>query len=422
MDSKANLKLDAAMYLAVNAAPYWRDSLHALTMVETEQVPVMGVDNGWRCYYNPKIVSQWPTAEVAYVLIHEVSHLLRDHATRCKDSAADHDEWNEATDLEINCAKWTSRDDYGNETVLPLPKCGLHPSKYGWPENLLAEEYLPKLRNRPKPPGGGGKAQGKGKGGSGGQQQPGQSNGKPSTGGSCSDGVPRPWELPEDDEQHPALGEVEQVAKRIQAAQEMEKHLEANGRGTLPAGWEVWCKTILTPKSPWKRLVRNCVATGVARCGLGRQTYMRSRRRGNLIFPRHKMPQPVIAIVADTSGSMGQGEGTPLQRAFSEVIGIVKCVGQVNVVWTDAVGTLQRNVRRFSDIKPVGGGGTDMRVGIKHALGLRGGDRPDMIITVTDGETPWEMEAPSIPHVAVIVKKNTFYPEPKFGKVIRIED
>ena len=64
MDTKAQLKVDAGLYLAVNAAPYWRSSLHALRYVFTKDVPVMGVDTGWRCYVNPDAVETMPTAEV----------------------------------------------------------------------------------------------------------------------------------------------------------------------------------------------------------------------------------------------------------------------------------------------------------------------------------------------------------------------
>jgi predicted metal-dependent peptidase len=51
-----------------------------------------------------------------------------------------------------------------------------------------------------------------------------------------------------------------------------------------------------------------------------------------------------------------------------------------------AVGAANR-VRRVDEIELVGGGGTDMRVGISGAESSR--PRPDVVVVFTDGLTPW---------------------------------
>jgi predicted metal-dependent peptidase len=46
-----------------------------------------------------------------------------------------------------------------------------------------------------------------------------------------------------------------------------------------------------------------------------------------------------------------------------------------------------QRVSRAEQIELSGGGGTDMRVGIAAALALA--QRPDVIVVLTDGLTPW---------------------------------
>ena len=103
------------------------------------------------------------------------------------------------------------------------------------------------------------------------------------------------------------------------------------------------------------------------------------------ILPGLRSPVPSVAVVLDTSASMGTDEVT---SALSEIQGVLKILGSpTTVLATDAV---VHNVQRISSVKQIkvlGGGGTDMGVGIAEAAKLR--PRPDVIIVVTDGYTPW---------------------------------
>ena len=65
------------------------------------------------------------------------------------------------------------------------------------------------------------------------------------------------------------------------------------------------------------------------------------------------------------------------------------------------------SVRRAQDIELIGGGGTDQREGIGAALALR--PRPDLILVLTDGQTPWPDRRPPVPVVIALV-------EPKIGR------
>src|SRR4051812_17563878 len=94
----------------------------------------MAVDVNWRLYYNEAWMATHTVEENATLLIHEVSHLLRDHERRRKAaSVTNRYLWNTATDCEIN-------DDLQAEG-LPLPGDPPQPGKYGLPTGENAEVY-----------------------------------------------------------------------------------------------------------------------------------------------------------------------------------------------------------------------------------------------------------------------------------------
>ncbi len=412
------------------AAPYFGQARAAMPIVWSEAVPIMGVDKQWRCYVNPQSIVALKPAEIAYVLLHEVSHLLRKHADRAQEQGVTmltHTTWNTAADCEINTQEYKG---------LTFPACGVKPANIQQPDGLLAEDYYSRLMNNAQSQASGGSGKGEkgdsdGSDGQGqGQTQPGgadkrkgkasggsgQGKAKSDIGGSGSDGLPREWELPADDAEDPGLTPLEIESKILETAEMVRAACKT--RGDLPGGWQRWAGSIVKPVVKWQNQLRHVACSGLSRCGLGAQTYRRIRERDGMAFPRWHKRDPIVAIVADTSGSMGAGAGSPMQRCLSEVIGIAKHLGQVNIIWTDAESHLQQNVRRLADVKCVGGGGTDMTVGIKFANALKNGKRPDIVITLTDGYTPWSMPTPKIPHVAVIIGGGD---APQFGKVVRIE-
>ena len=59
----------------------------------------------------------------------------------------------------------------------------------------------------------------------------------------------------------------------------------------------------------------------------------------------------------------------------------------------DAAAGVAVPICRAEDIELIGGGGTDLRSGFARAL--RSTPRPDVIVALTDGQTPWPSEQPS---------------------------
>ncbi|MFB7916455.1 VWA-like domain-containing protein [Streptomyces sp. NPDC056061] len=381
-------KLLAARYRAAADRPYLASALYALSVVPSTEVPTMGVDRHWRCYVSPAFVESTPVAQLAAVWMHEVAHLLRDHHGRAgRLSAADrrdHHRLNVAQDCEIN-------DDLIADGQ-PLPDGRMEPRLFGLPAGQLFETYLSSVPPTPHAP----------------------------DCGSGAHGRPMPWELP-GDRGPSSLGPVEAEALRRLTAETMRAHRRT--RGTLPAGWERWADEILEPTVDWRQALAGAVREAAAwAAGAMDYTYRRpSRRSGALrgvVLPSLRRPLPRVAIVIDTSGSMGDDE---LGAALGEVTGVLREVGvrgnRVAVLACDADVRSVARVTSTEQVALAGGGGTDMRVGIAAALAER--DRPNIVVVLTDGFTPWPDEAPSCRLIAALIGDGAPQP-PQWVETVRV--
>jgi predicted metal-dependent peptidase len=93
-------------------------------------------------------------------------------------------------------------------------------------------------------------------------------------------------------------------------------------------------------------------------------------------------------VIIDTSASVSDAE---LGSAILEVAAMARAVGGrrdlVTVLPCDAAARVAYPLCRVEGIPLVGGGGTDLRTGFARAL--RSSPRPDVIVVLTDGQTPW---------------------------------
>ncbi|NDU72252.1 VWA domain-containing protein [Actinomadura sp. DSM 109109] len=357
------VKLLAARYRAAGDRPYLASALYSLTVVPSDRVPTMGVDRHWRCYVNPSFVEATPVPELAGVWIHEVAHLLRDHHGRADLlPPADHRDrrrLNVAQDCEIN-------DDLVADG-LALPEGRVVPGDFGLGNGGLFEEYLPRL-----PP-----------------------SAACSDCGSGAHGPPRDWEVAGPGGPG-GVSAVEAEALRRHTAEAMRGHRRA--RGSLPAGWRRWAEQILEPAVDWRRVLAGAVREAVAWASGGVDyTFRRPSRRTaalrGVVLPSLRRPLPAVAVVIDTSGSMGEDD---LAAALAEVTGVLREVGvggnRITVLACDADVRTAARVTSAQQVALEGGGGTDMRAGIRAALDRP--ERPAVVIVLTDGFTPWP-EAPS---------------------------
>ncbi|MEW2623951.1 VWA-like domain-containing protein [Streptomyces sp. NPDC048106] len=370
-------KLLAARLHAVKVRPYLAAALFALHVVEDRSVPTMAVDAYWRCYVSPGFVARTPVEELAGVWVHEVSHLLRDHHGRSERYAREHEEpaggergaaadgrerlrQNIAADFEIN------DDIYGDG--LPRPAGAVLPSLLRLPAGLLMEEYLRTATMSGL------------------------------TGdlawldcGSGADGRPRPWELGPDGAY--GLSRRQRDAVRFRVAEGIK------GRpGDAPEGWRRWADEAFHPPQPWRQLLGAAVRAAAGAPGAGENhSYRRPSRRSaglpGVLLPSLRRTPPRVCVVIDTSGSVSDAE---LGSALLEVAAISRAVGGrrdlVSVISCDAAAGIAVPLCRAENIPLVGGGGTDLRSGFARALRSR--PRPDVIVALTDGQTPWPSAQP----------------------------
>jgi predicted metal-dependent peptidase len=356
-------KLFAARLHAARVRPYLATALFALHTVESRLVPTMAVDRHWRCYVSPVFVARTSVEELAGVWVHEASHLLRDHHGRSDRVAwergltgpGDRLRMNIAADCEIN------DDVFGDG--LARPEGAVEPGMLGLPKGELMEDYLRQFRLGPY-----------------------------TQGlvwldcGSGADGLQRDWEL--GPEGANGLTAQERDAVRFRVAQGITAR-----PGGVPKGWRRWADEAFHPPQPWRELLGAAVRSAASGPGVGEDyTYGRPSRRSaglpGVVLPSLRRRPPRVSVVIDTSGSVSDAE---LGSALVEVAAIVRAVGGrrdlVSVLSCDAAARVVQPVCRAEGITLVGGGGTDLRTGFAKALRAR--PRPDVIVILTDGQTPW---------------------------------
>lgn len=406
-------KVRAARLRAAKDRPYFAKALWALIMKETDKVPFpMAVDKFWRLYHNPALSEQWTVEEMATVLIHEISHLLRDHPGRAEALGIEFEpgeafKFNVAGDMEIN-------DDLHAER-LPMPEGAVLPSTMGFKDGLMAEQYyrlLPQIPQMQRSMGQGqGEGEGQGQGqGQGDEEGDGQGEGenpqgKPMAGGggSSGGGPQKDWEDGKPNEQSPGVSPARGKLLQAKVAEDIKEHVK--NRGHVPGDWARWAEEITNPKVHWTKELNAEVRNAIAwQRGMVDYTYRRPSRRQSafpeIVQPSMVAPTPNIAVVVDTSGSMST---KMLEQALGEIKGILKATGVgegVSVLSVDAQVHISKKVFNASKVELQGGGGTDMGKGIEAAAGMK--PRPDVVITLTDGYTPWPAEAPPFKSIIVI--------------------
>jgi predicted metal-dependent peptidase len=370
-------QLVAARLVAVEQAPYLAHALFSVAASAAEGLGTFAVDRGWRLYLDPIRMTGWGPSLSGGVLVHEISHLVRAHAERSDalDAPYDHDRWNFATDAAIN-------DDLLAATI-QLPPGAVTPAGLGLEEGGIEETYYAQLANQRLTSSPEGLSGGVGAGTD------------SDTGARCGSGAGGPiedWELSAEDAAAPAVREAEASMTRRRVAQAVREYVANHSRGTLPEGWQRWADAMLAgPQVPWRRVLASAVRRAIAHvAGCSDYTYRRPGRRriAHIVTPAMQRPLITVAVVVDTSGSMGQPE---LDAALAEVTGVIRAAGVgprgLLVLACDAAVGAATRVRRVNDVRLVGGGGTDMRVGIAAAESANA--HPDIVVVLTDGYTPW---------------------------------
>jgi predicted metal-dependent peptidase len=378
-------KLFAARLHAARVRPYLATALFAVHVVESRWVPTMAVDRHWRCYVSPVFVDRTPVEELAGVWVHEVSHLLRDHHGRSDRFAREHGLTGAAERLRMNIAADCEINDDVYGDGLARPEGAVQPGTLRLAAGQLMEDYLRQFRLGPYTQGMAWLDCGSG-----------------------ADGLERGWDLGPDGAH--GLSDQERDAVRFRVAQGI------NARpGNAPKGWRRWAEEAFHPPQPWRELLGAAVRSAVSGSDASEDyAYGRPPRRSagvpDVILPGLRRRPPRVSVVIDTSGSVSDAE---LGSALLEVAAISRAVGGrrdlITVVPCDAAAQSVHSLCRAEGIPLAGGGGTDLRAGFAGALRAR--PRPDVIVALTDGQTPWPGTRPPCRTVVGLFPRARSYDE-----------
>jgi len=379
--------LQAARVRAAYQRAYFAPALFSLVPVETDLIGSMAVDTEWRLYYNDGWISTHSVEENASLLIHEVSHLLRDHEGRRKNlGARDPRRWNTAGDCEIN-------DDLYAEG-LPLPGDPPLPASFGLQSGNTAEVYYDQL---PKPRTDESSAR---------RHEPDPHD---RDCGSGAHGDRRFWELPADDGAENGIPGVDRLKAEL-VRREVARHIDQMSPYStgVSLSWRRWARATLEPKVDYMATIRHVVRRALRESTLGRydRTYRRPHRRqaayGAFIIASFYQPRPRPGFLIDTSASM---EDHQLARAVAELGGLTRQLGygaDVVVACCDAAVQSVKRAFARTPIELYGGGGTDLSVGLRTFLERRH-DPIDLLVIVSDCRTPWPKDAPPFPVITIRV-------------------
>ena len=409
----ARLRVMAARIVAQARWPYLSTLLFNLKIVESSQLPTLAVDDGWRMYYSPDFVMEQTAEALATMVLHEALHCVNQHGPRFRalsQSRHLHVTWNFAGDVGINHVLDRAQMPWGDFEPLRFT----HLSKFDVNPEMGTEKIFFTIVEYY-------------------EQHPEEVN-QFSDCGSIIGGEARDYEISRGDSDNPAIKSDQQDVIRDQVAQEILKHAYAKGIGSIPGELLRWAQELLEPTIDWRKALAGAFRTSLATV-LGRRDYVYTRpsrrqsamRIGNheIILPSMRKPAPpAIAIIVDTSGSIGNDEITLF---LSEVDGIVNANGisqGVTVIPCDAdIGEIQKLRSRgaITTLKLTGGGGTDMGVGIAAAGKLR--PTPKIVIVLTDGFTPWPTSLPKGVETLIVclTAEESLSTTPNWAKTILIE-
>ena len=161
----------------------------------------------------------------------------------------------------------------------------------------------------------------------------------------------------------------------------------AKQRGDLPGGMERFIKDILRPKVDWAAMLRNHVAPYLSPVDWSYRRLHRKSQALGVALPAILREHVQIGVVVDTSGSISQEN---LSEFLSEIVGMAQSLRHVEmeVAFVDAA--VQKtykvengDIETILNMKPAGGGGTSMEVGLDYFKEKDEGI--PVIIVLTDG-------------------------------------
>ena len=365
----------------------------------------------------------------AYTLLHEACHVLLAHARRIQllnnnPSKRERYLWNMAGDMELNSIlEEIMRKRYEN-MVYPDGE------PYNFERRAGAESYYRRLlllnppSQSPTPNSEGSDGQSAGNDSDENSEEQGSGSGSGEDEmeydlrDGCGEGAGAGSNSKEEQRVKRAIQEAYGEMPDHQVKEVIKKSLESGKRaGTIPNSLKEQIEEAFSNRVSWKQLLRNTmIAASATTLGSDRPNYRRPNRRirvnttmGRIFIPARKSVKLKISVVRDTSGSM---DSELLSMVNAEVDSIIRNMGpsKVTVEVIDCDAAIHRTFKitghDLSELNVAEGrGGTNMMAGIHFALN-RPTERPDVLIVLTDGDTPWDVSIPyRIPVVVCIASQ-----------------
>jgi len=315
--------------------------------------------DGWNTYFNPEFFKDFTDPQLRLLILHEQQHKAYRHNvvwrtlwredSRLANIAADH--FVNLSLIEMD----------NGEGFLSMPAVGVQPDPqyHGWSVIQIYKH----LKENPPPDAGG-----------------------------LDD---HDWEAVDGDPSDAqAQQELDQVRLRqIDQALRQGEILAKRRAQALGLTADLGFDGLLHPKVDWRRALREFVSEHCA--GTDESTWRRPSRR----YLAHDIYMPSmqgttmtrLAVVLDTSGSCFNS--TEATRFVSELAAIIEQVNPatIDVLYVDTQvashQTFENGQFAVAELKPRGGGGTDLPVAfdylLKHQI------KPDACVVLTDGETPF---------------------------------
>lgn len=312
-------------------------------------------------YYNPTFIESLDDDTVLFVLAHEVMHIALAHGMRLQMRNAVL--WNIACDFAINLVL----EDSG----FTVWEHALKDKKY---EKMSADQIYEDLQKQVD--------EARKKAGRGGEA------GSPTDMFGDGGGMVGDLQAPE------GAGDPAAEARTTRSIQQRVAQAANVARmaGKLGGSLERLVGEILDPVVPWAHVLRDYMT----RVTKDDEVWGRRNRRFRQVYlpARHSEKMGEIILIGDTSGSIGNDE---LCKYMAEAGAIAEDVHpeRIRILWAD---TKVAGEQVFEDgmpivAKPMGGGGTDMRVPLKKAEDYE----PECVVLFTDGYTPWPDVEPDYP-------------------------
>lgn len=411
--------------------PYLYHHVVNLVPVKRPGLGTMAVDKYMRVYYDPEMFGEWSMDMAAEVILHEDLHVLLRHHQRAERHIGKNMSQEQQTRANI-AADFCCNQVLRNAGFCKSADDWMFPEKFKLPPDLSFEEYYDQLEGKIKTVhinvyfDKDGKL-------------------KPGSGGSASDGVQRPWEDAPPGEKNSdgtesaeGLSSYEQTLVEKAVAEAIQRQ-EQRSRGSVGSYLAKLARDILDPPVDPFRELHAAVKYAVCHTGgHGDFTYRKMPKRSvdsRVRLPASFRPLPRVTVCIDTSGSMGE-------RDLAKAIGVVACglrsvpSGGIRVVCGDtdakAAGRVFNARQLFTKensgaerghvagvAQLLGGGGTDMSRVIEYAA--KEDPRPDAIVIITDGYTPWPAE-PVGPKVVACITQDCGEGPPAWIRTIRMHD